>query len=357
MENESPAAVAAPRFLPSPGFTDWMTRNSLSLAFTARRANKLYFAGVNEKGGLSLFERTFDNASGLAVRGNTLLLGTDHQLWRLENALPSGKTQEGYDRVYAPRASHVTGDVAMHEIAVTGKGAPVFVNTRFSCLAALSDTYSFEPLWKPGFISQLAPEDRCHLNGIALDDSGVPAYATACSDSDTVEGWRKHRKNGGCLVDVQSGETVLSRLSMPHSPRLRQGRLWLLNSGKGALGWADMEKKKFVPLLTCPGYPRGLAFAGESAVVGVSRPRAADTFSGLPLDGVLAKTGTQPVCGLLVIDLTAGKIVHSLTVEGVVEEIMDVALLPGCRRPMAVGIKGPDIRRCYSLRPGPAPAS
>ncbi len=334
-----------------------MTRNSLSLAFTARRANKLYFAGVNEQGGLSLFERTFGNASGLAVRGNTLLLGTDHQLWRLENALPPGGTQDGYDRVYVPRTSHVTGDVAMHEIAVTGKGMPVFVNTRFSCLAALSDSFSFETLWKPGFISQLAPEDRCHLNGMALDDFGVPAFATACSDSDTADGWRKHRKNGGCLIDVQSGETVLSRLSMPHSPRLRQGRLWLLNSGKGELGWADLEKKKFVPLLTCPGYPRGLAFTGESVVVGVSRPRAAETFSGLPLEKILAKSGTQPVCGLQVIDLTTGKIVHSLTIEGVVEEIMDVALLPGCRRPMAVGLKGPAIQRCYSLRPEPAPAS
>ena len=80
-------------------------------------------------------------------------------------------------------------------------GKPVFINTLFSCLATVSDTHSFKPLWQPSFISDLQPEDRCHLNGLAMKD-GAPAYVTAISTTNVNEGWREHRQSGGVVIDI-----------------------------------------------------------------------------------------------------------------------------------------------------------
>ena len=60
----------------------------------------------------------------------------------------------------------------------------------FGCLATLSERASFQPLWRPPFLSGLVPEDRCHLNGLAMRD-GQPAYVTAVAASDVADGWRK----------------------------------------------------------------------------------------------------------------------------------------------------------------------
>ena len=111
----------------------------------------------------------------------------------------------------------------------------IFVNTLFGCLATFSPRASFQPLWRPPFLSALVPEDRCHLNGLAMRD-GRPAYVTAVAASDVADGWRDRRRDGGCVIDVASGGIVASGLSMPHSPRWYRDRLWVLNSGTGEFG-------------------------------------------------------------------------------------------------------------------------
>jgi uncharacterized protein (TIGR03032 family) len=205
-------------------------------------------------------------------------------------------------------------------------------------------------LWQPPWITRLAAEDRCHLNGLALA-GGRPAFATAVSRSDAAEGWRDRRRDGGVVVRVPDGEVVLAGLSMPHSPRWHQGRLWLLDSGSGRFGYLDPARGRFEPVAFCPGYARGLALHGDFAVVGLSKPRRDRAFSGLELDEALLARDAEPRCGLLVIDLRSGDIVHSLRLEGVVEELYDVAVLPGARRPMALGLKTDEIRRTLSLAP------
>ena len=224
----------------------------------------------------------------------------------------------------------------------------MFVNTLFSCLATVSEEHSFIPLWQPPFISKLAAEDRCHLNGLALRE-GKPRYVTAVSQSDVAEGWRDRRVDGGCVIDVQSKEVILSELSMPHSPRWYRETLWLLNSGTGELGYVDLETGKFEPVTFCPGYLRGLAFQGDFALVGVSKPRENRTFSGLPLDKKLQEKDAQARCGVLVIDLRSGDIVHSLRIEGVVSELYDLAVLPGVKQAMAIGFQNDEIRRVMSI--------
>ena len=218
----------------------------------------------------------------------------------------------------------------------------------FGCLGTLSETHSFKPLWRPAFISKLAAEDRCHLNGLAMKD-GQPAYVTAVSQSDVADGWREHRNGGGIVIDVNSNEIVCTGLSMPHSPRWHDGKLWLLNSGTGDFGYVDLATGRFEPLCFCPGYMRGLSFHGNFALVGLSKPRQNKTFSGLALDDNLKSRNAEARCGVQVIDLRSGDAVHWLRMEGVVEELYDVVALPNVRRPMALGFKTDEIRRVLSV--------
>ena len=141
---------------------------------------------------------------------------------------------------------------------------------------------------------------------------------------------------------------------MPHSPRWHDDRLWLLESGTGWFGYADPAAGRFERVTFCPGYSRGLAFHGPFAVIGLSKPRQDRTFSGLPLDDELARRDAEPRCGLMVIDLRTGDAVHWLRIEGVVEELYDVAVLASVRRPMALGLKTDEIRRVITVdRPEP----
>jgi len=331
-------------------FTSWLHEQGASLAFTTYQSGKLFFIGMRDDARLSVFERTFNRCMGLWGDGQTLYMSTLYQLWRFENVLDAGVMHDGHDRLYVPRLAWTTGDVDAHDVAVRSDGTPVFVNTLFSCIAAPSVLHSFVPVWKPPFISKLAAEDRCHLNGVALED-GAPAYVTAVGRSDAHEAWRDHRRDGGIVMDVRSNEIVAAGLSMPHSPRMHQGKLWLLDSGNGQFGYLDLARGKFEPVAFCPGYARGLTFVGDFAVVGLSKPRENKTFSGLALDDRLREKNIGARCQLVVIDLKRGDVVHSLRIEGVVSELYDVIVLPGVRRPMALGFKTDEIRRVISVGP------
>jgi len=335
----------------SRGFPEWLAATGGSLAFTTYRAGKIFFLGVKPDGALSVFERSFPRAMGLAVGpgGRSLALATQFQIHRFDNVLASGQRDaEGFDAVFAPHAAWVTGDLDVHDVGFGADGRPIFVNTLFGCIASVSDGHSFRPLWKPPFVSRLAAEDRCHLNGMAMAD-GRPLFATAVSRSDVADGWRDRRRDGGVLIDVASGEIAAGGLSMPHSPRLHEGRLWLLNSGTGELGFVDPEAGRFEPVAFCPGYARGLAFAGGCAVVGLSLPRENRTFAGLALDEALGARNAEPRCGLAIFDPASGDMVHWVRIEGAVRELYDVALLPGIRRPSAIGFRTDEVKRIISI--------
>ena len=138
---------------------------------------------------------------------------------------------------------------------------------------------------------------------------------------------------------------------MPHSPRVRNGELWLLDSGHGYLGRVDLQSGKFERVAFCPGYARGLTFHDRYAIIGVSRPRE-NTFSGLPLDAELAKHQANPICGLQVVDLESGQTVEWLQIQGLVEELYDVVVLPGVSRPKALGLQTEEIRHNVWFREG-----
>lgn len=343
MTSSSPLEITSSRQFP-----EWLAEQGISLAFTTYQTGKLFLIGLQPNDRLSIFERTFNRVMGLYATSQSLYLSTLFQLWRFENALEPGQLYQDYDRLYVPQVGYTTGDLDIHDIALDTSNQVVFVNTLFGCLATLSETHSFLPLWQPPFLSKLAAEDRCHLSGLAMQQ-GQPRYVSAVSQSDVADGWRDRRHNGGCIIDVPQNQVIVTDLSMPHSPRCYQDKLWLLNSGTGYFGTIDLEQGKFVPLTFCPGYLRGLAFWNDYAIVGISRPRQNKTFSGLVLDENLKSKDAEARSGLLVIHLKTGDILHWLRVEGIVEELYDVAILPGVRRPMAIGFITDEIRRMITI--------
>jgi uncharacterized protein (TIGR03032 family) len=230
----------------------------------------------------------------------------------------------------------LTGAIHAHELAWAGDELWV-VNTLFSCLCTLDEHYSFVPRWQPPFITALAAEDRCHLNGLALapDQRGelAPEYVTALAETDTPAGWRPTKATGGCLIHVPTGRTVARGLAMPHSPRVHQGRVWLLDSGTGRLVVVNPETGSVDTVAELPGYTRGLALFESSAFVGLSRIRETSTFGGLPI----AERRADLKCGIGIVDLRAGQLLAHLEFQSGVEEIFAVEVLRGIRFPAVSG--------------------
>jgi len=343
MYQSSEDAKATPQFSLdfSRQFESWLGLFNASIAFTTYQAGKVFMIGMGDQG-ISLVERTFPRCMGIAARDNRFYLASQYQLWRFNNVLEDTDNYQGYDRLFIPQLGWTTGDVDAHDIGIDGNGRPVFVNTLFSCLARPSDTASFEVVWKPPFVSRLGPEDRCHLNGLAMHE-GEPGWVTMISEADVAEGWREHRREGGLVMDVRTNEVVCSGLSMPHSPRWYRKKLWLLNSGTGELGSVNFKTGQFEPLCFVPGYARGLAFHGKYALVGLSKARN-KSFSGLALDDALAERKAEARCGIVVVDLDTGDLLHHMRISGIVEELFDVTVLHGAIRPMLLGFKTDEIK-------------
>jgi uncharacterized protein (TIGR03032 family) len=265
------------------------------------------------------------------VKGSKFAVGTQSQVFEYRNvpavAEKLAPAPEPHDACWIPRRSHYTGDIRIHDVAYAGDELWI-VATRFSCLATLDDEHSFVPRWRPPFISALAAEDRCHLNGLAVVDDRV-RYVTALGSGDTPGQWREDKAGGGILIDVESSETVVSGLSMPHSPRWYRDRLWVLESGQGTLAAVDLDTGTAETVTELPGFTRGLAFAGPLAFVGLSQIREATTFGGLPLTGRLE----ERMAGVWVVNIETAKVIGFLRFEDQVQEIFDVAILPGQRFP------------------------
>ena len=291
---------------------------------------------------VSLLMRQFDKPLGLTVSGDRLMLATRHDFWILANspllAYDFAENEPGrYDALYLPRATYHMGELNMHDVAVGGQEIYI-VATRFSCLARLSYDFNFAPVWRPDFVTDLVPEDRCHLNGLAMRD-GRPKYVTALGATDVAGTWREGKASGGLLIDVDTHQRVLTGLSMPHSPRWYGGRLWMLNSGRGELLLVDPANGTSQVVCELPGYLRGLCFVGTYAVVGLSKIRERHIFGGLPIQ----QRCKTLLCGLAVVDTRTGRLVGMFEFTSGCEEIYDVDFLPGIRRPMILNLEKPAV--------------
>jgi len=347
----APTAQASPKiaFHPSDGFPAWLAERGGALAFTTGESGKLFLVGCQPEGKLAISERSFARCTALAATERTLWMASDFQLWRLENALGPKVEHRGHDRLFVPRVGYTTGGIGVRDIGIGDDGRPVLVNGLFSCLASASDTHSFSSIWRPAFVSALAPEDRCHMSGLAMA-AGAPGYVAAAAESDKAGGWQGKQAEGGIIIDVTSNQIVARGLSLPHAPRLFGGALWVLNSGTGEIGRCDLKSGRFEAVAFCPGYLRGLTLVDRFAVVGLGLPRSAQGYGGLPLDDRLARHKAAPSCGLMVVDLKAGRIVQSLMIRGLVREVHGVAFLSGAKRPMALGFKTDEIRQVLTVQ-------
>ncbi len=344
----------------SRGFGNWLVRANCSLAFTSYQTGQLFLVGLLPSGQVSFHQQNYVRAMGVHATPQRLYVGSLFQIWRLENVLAAHeRANQHFDRLYVPRNAQTTGDIDVHELNVDKAGRVIFVNTRFSCLATMSVTHGFRPLWKPPFISRLAAEDRCHLNGLAMQD-GAPAYVTAVSRSDMINGWRDRRHEGGVLIDVRDDRIVTDQLSMPHSPRVGADGIYLLDSGRGQIIRVDPQTGTRTDIAFCPGFLRGLAIHNGYAIATVSLPRDG-AFSGLALQDELLKRDGEPWCGVCIVDLRSGDLVEWIRLDGAIRELFDVAVIPEVRCPMALGVQSPDIQTLISYDPdfGPlvAPAA
>jgi uncharacterized protein (TIGR03032 family) len=352
-ERDAQAEQAAnnPRLSVSPGIARWLLEQQLSIAFTSYQTGRLLLMGVGPDGRLAFNKQNYFRAMGLHYAAGTLHVAALSQIWRLENGLEPGEFAfDAFDMMLVPRESWLTGYLDAHDLAVGRDGRIVFVNTRFSCLATLDRRHAFRPLWKPDFISALYPEDRCHLNGLAMEQ-GVPRYVTLTAPVDTSEGWREGRKDRGQLIDVTTDRVVADGLWMPHSPRIHRGELFVLDSGRGWLARVDRETGARDDIAFCPGFLRGMALHGDYAVVALSQARHGD-FGELPLQAELDRSGQQAWCGLVVIDLRERRIVEHVRIDQGFTELYDVAVLPGVRNPMSVGPASEELLQMVRFDPG-----
>jgi len=315
-----------------PACLQWLGHTGQTLGVTTYLAGKVIFIGARTENQAILSAANSARCMGAAasVDGQTIWLSSQHQLWRLERS-PLPPTPP-FDSEYAARAAYTVGDVDGHDVAMpVDIGAlPVFVAARYSCLARPTAHACFEAIWKPPFITKIAAEDRCHLNGVAVRDA-KPVYCTAVAETDAVGSWRHHRADGGIVMEIPSGNIVCRGLSMPHSPRWHEGNLYLVNSGAGYFGRIDPREGKFEPIAFLPGYGRGMVFSEGKAIIGLSDCRENRTFSGLPIDEELKKRGMEARCAIYSVDLQTGETEELVRFIDPIKEIYDVFLLPGTR--------------------------
>jgi uncharacterized protein (TIGR03032 family) len=268
---------------------------------------------------------------GMTYDSNRIAIATLNELFIFSNVaeiaqdLPGG---EGlYDGVFVPRTMHFTGTCDLHDMVFDGPSV-LAVNTRYSCIARIDGQYNFSPLWHPPFITELAPEDRCHLNGMAWADGQV-RYATMLGVSNEPRGWRDDMAEGGALMEVPSGRFVTRRLSMPHSPRQIGDRLYVLEGGRGRLLGVDPVSGDTHVIARVPGFAHGLAEHAGILFVGSSKLRDSRGPRNLPIE----EEGRELKAAVTAIDLASGEILGSIEFLSIVEEVYDVQVMPNILRP------------------------
>ncbi len=333
-------------------FSKWLFEQKVSLVFSTNQANKVFFLGINQQGRLSIFERTFERPTALhGIGRQTLLMASSYQVWRFENALSEGKISNGYDGLMVPQVAWTTGALEVHDLNMLKDGSCIFANTRFSCVSRVSERYSFEMVWKPYFVSQIVPEDRCHLSGIAVGE-GKLKFATAFAATDTFEGWNTQVEKGGVVIDVESNTLLSKGLYMPNSPVFYKEKLYILNSGTGELGEIDLKNGQFTPICFCPGYARGLTIKNGYAIVGLSKFRKSKNKTDLPVERRLARDKKEAKASIAVINLENGNLLHTFALEGFVNEVFDVTHLEGIFCPSSIGIMNDEIRHTITIGDG-----
>ena len=289
----------------------------------------------------------FAKPMGLTVSRDRLMIGTETGIREFRNIPEVAKRlvpPSRNDGVYVYRKHHVTGNINIHEMALGTDNECWFVNTRFSCLCTLDVESSFRPRWRPGFISGLSPEDRCHLNGLAMVN-GQPRWLTALGATDGARGWRANTKDGGVVIDYATRDVIVRGLSMPHSPRWYRNQFWILESGRGSLATIDLATGKVTTVARLPGFTRGLDFVGPLAFVGLSQLRETNPLTDIPI----AEENVERMSGVWVVNIETGETIAILKFGDAVQEIFAVQAVPGVQFPELVDEDEELLQTIYAL--------
>ena len=313
----------------TPNFPGILHDLNFTLAVSTFQAGKVIFLSAVDRERIVQLPRTFDNAMGLAIDNDRIAIACKNEVIELRNHSQLSKgyplNPDTYDSFFVPRVRYNTGPLDLHDMNYAN-GKLLAINTLFSCIAEINNNYSFTPVWQPPFISKLAPEDRCHLNSVAVED-GIVEYVTALGSTDTAQGWRENKLKGGILMHVPTNKIVVDGLSMPHSPRIYDGKVYYLNSAVGELCVYDPSGESNIVITKLGGFARGMVKVGDYLFIGISKLRhTSDVFSTLPI-------AKQSYAGIEVVYLPYNKVVGKLRYEESVDEIYDVKALPGLVRP------------------------
>jgi len=326
----------------SPNVPELLRQLHCTIALSTFQAGKVIFLSAVNDEELTQLPRNFAKPMGIALHGQKMAVACLDEVLVLVNspqlAAHYPKKPDTYDALFMPRASYFSGQIDIHDIDFGVNGQLFAVNTSFSCIINIDDNYSFTPVWKPRFISKLASEDRCHLNGMALKD-GLPKFVTAFAATDTPQGWRENVTESGILIDVNSGEILVQGLAMPHSPRIFDGKLYVLLSATGELVQVDENLGKVLQVTQLKGFVRGLCKHGDYVFVGHSRLRKnSSTFAKLSF------AESADVAGVTIIHLPTGAVVGEIRYQASVDEIYDVQIIPNCARPGILNTEKPEYK-------------
>ena len=311
-------------------FSELLWTLQCTLVISIYQANKIIYISAGNSENLVQLSQDFDSPMGVAAEDNRLAVATKDEVIMLSYvcALASSyaRRSDTSDGQYVPQAAIYCGELKAHDL-VWGQAGLWKVNTLYSCLSLKDDEDNFNPRWRPRFISELAPEDRCHLNGVAIVD-GHPEYVAALGETNTSEGWRPGKTSGGIVMHVPSNEVILRGLPMPHTPRVYEDELYVLLSATGEVARVDTGRGDYEVVTRLPGFVRGMSRYGDYLFVGLSQlRRKSPTFSDIPI------ARESPFCGIVAINLPRGTTVGNLKYESVCQEIYDVQAVSGLRRP------------------------
>jgi uncharacterized protein (TIGR03032 family) len=330
----------------SPGFGDWLAEQGTSIAVSD--GAQLIMVGRDGNGGLRAETRGFQGIGAVAAGGpGTLYVTTSWQLVRMQNALLEGRLDaEGRDAVYLPQKGWTIGAVGVYDLAASPGGAPFFTSALCNCIATVSSRLNFTAVWKPPFISELGGGDRCHLTGLALD-GGELAYAVCASESDEVDGWREAPAGAGVVVDAREHRVLARGLSLPHTPRLYEGELYVAGGGDAGLLRIGREDGRVEVVARVPGFARGLDFVGSFALVGCSTLHGDEVLKEIARPTMKESEQRQAVA---VVDMKSGEVAHELSFAGASGEIFAVTAVHDCLYAAFVDSPGRVVER-LSLGP------
>ncbi|WP_070137133.1 TIGR03032 family protein [Crocinitomix algicola] len=317
----------------SPNVPELLQKLDCSIAISTYQAGKLVFISPVDDEKLVQLPRTFEKPMGIAYDSINQKIGlackSTVEIFRNSDELAKyyPKAPNRYDALFVPRSTFYSGAIDIHDLRF-GKSGTIFgVNTLFSCLVKIDDDYSFTPYWTPPFIDDMVSEDRCHLNGMAMEN-GLPKYVTMFNQGNKKQSWRTRITETGTLMDITTNKVLNEDLGMPHSPLIVGDKLFLLQSAKGNLVEVDRKTGEITEIVNLKGFVRGMAYYKDYLFIGLSKLRKnSSTFAKLPIADLANHSG------IAIVHVPTGAFCGEIKYHTSVDEIFDIEIFPGFKRP------------------------